>query len=56
MRGLPRIALALLAVCVVGWVVFKVAGFAIKLLLLGALVFGIIFLVRKGMESRRPRP
>lgn len=56
MRGIPRIVLVVLAVCIAGWLVLKVAGLAIKLLLLGALVFGIVFLVRKGMESRRPRP
>lgn len=56
MRGIPRIVLTVLAVLIAGWLVLKVAGLAIKLLLLGALVFGIVFLVRKGMESRRPRP
>jgi uncharacterized membrane protein YccC len=55
MRGTPRIVLTVLAVLIVGWLVLKVAGFAFKLILLGALVFGIIFLLRKGMESRRPR-
>ena len=55
MRGIPSIVVVLVVAWILGWLVFKIAGFAIHLLLLGALVFGIVWLVRKGLESRTPR-
>lgn len=53
MRSLLTIGLVLLAVWVLAWLVFKVVGWVIHLLLIAAVVFIVWSLVKRGARRIR---
>ena len=57
MRKWISIGVTLIIVWILAWLVFKVASFAVHLILIAGLAFLVLSLVRKaaGTRTRRPR-
>ncbi len=56
MRKWLSIGVTLIVVWVLAWLVFKVASFAVHLILIAGLAFLVMSLVRKAASTRTHRP